>query len=115
MAFDLNRLYSNEEEKTHTLLIVGDYNDADYVTNVVDISEVEVEFIKYILSKLTAVRGRINWISYEETAEDNKTLTMEEIAAFGELYVPFVDNEEVHAIEKIKIAPIVSWENLICS
>jgi hypothetical protein len=107
-----------EEPKKYTISITVDTNDADYLTEVSEISEEELALILPLI-KVIAQRDKNVQIRNYSTSEYESGPSGREIyncdkevfEAFESL-CPYGEYG-FHTIEEIKIAPLVVWEKLL--
>ena len=91
----------------YTLFIKADWNDADYITEVIVVDEKTLKLVKKIC-KIIGKEKRHNWPVYERSKmfpqeKYEGLLTEEEIDEFEEL-IPHCEYG-IHTIDEIKYAP----------
>jgi len=99
----------------YTLFIEADWNDADYITEVITVDEKTLNLVKKVC-KVIGKEKRHNWPLHERSEilpkEKYKDfLTEDEIDEFEEL-VPHGD-PGIHSIVEIKYAPKVNWKKVL--
>jgi len=100
-------------------IIKVDWNDADYITDVVEINEEEEIFIRKVSAEISKI-GRHNWISSEYSNDGDipphimykDVLTEDEILTFDQEFVPYGEYG-IHTIDSIKIYEVLSEEELV--
>ncbi len=95
--------------ENYTLVIEGDENDADFMTQLTNIDSEKLELVKKVVEAIKANPDKHNWENAWEDYKDK--LTKEEYEAFNEM-VPWTEFG-IHTITAIKITPQITWENLL--
>ena len=91
------------------IIVEGDHNDGDYVTNIERISEKQLSVLKPILAKMKKSKD-VDWSSNWKDKYPN--LTEEELEIFDS-YVPYADNADIHTIVSVRILEVTSDKNMI--
>lgn len=99
------------------LLIEADWNDADYVSDMTEISDSTVKFIEKVAKVIKECKSRHNWPECDGWQSIEKlyegVLTEEEIEDFSE-YVPNAyESDGVHSITEIKIYDVNNIKDLL--
>jgi len=93
--------------KEFTIKIIGDVNDADYVTKVTDVTSEQLDLIKDIL----ALTGKEYDASSLYSSMD--TIITEGEQEFMSEFLPTGDYANIHRIESVEVAPIVTWKKIL--
>lgn len=81
----------------HLLIVKADYNDADYVTEISEVSDKDLAKLRPIFNKIKNYYGDHNWASKHEYLTEDEVDRMEN-------YVPYApDSMDIHSIASIKI------------
>lgn len=91
------------------IFIEADVNDGDYISELNQISDKDLEIIKPVIKAIKANKKGHNYDvgGYDDTTPEDKYVstgkcTQEELDTFDS-FVPVMDNQEVHTIESIRI------------
>ena len=102
-------------------IIKADFNDGDYVTEIITINDEEETFIRKVSAEISKIgEYKENWLTSEYCHDKDipphimykDALTEDEILRFDEEFVPYGEHG-VHTIKSIKIYEILSEEELV--
>lgn len=100
---------------TYTIQITVDYNDGDYITNMIELEAADFERFKRVVNVIKTHGPKYhNWDSYGVLpAQMYPMLIEDDVEWFSNLMPVLPENEQMHTIDNISYAPQVKWQRLL--